>query len=194
MQNADNAESEKFPNLYKLAKSLQSYGLGGYYECYRLQSQSTELQNQYLRLLGHSVPLFHKQEKKSIAERAKFLKRLTRAKDHLLNVYFQLPLGVDAEELDLSRHPSCGMRSLANKTYGLLERHWKCHCIQQASRSSGLREARLSLIIHRRLASEVAAQGITAYSCPQAKFEILLPVCQDNAEWKVTNVEVVKLW
>ncbi|KKP05304.1 subtilase [Trichoderma harzianum] len=107
---------------------------------------------------------------------------------------FPPPLGVDADELDLSKHPSCGMRSLANKTYGLLERHWKCHCIQQASRLSGLREARLSLIIHRRLASEVAEQGITAYSCPQAKFEILLPVCQDNAEWKVTNVEVVKLW
>ncbi|KAL6695706.1 peptidase S8/S53 domain-containing protein [Trichoderma pleuroticola] len=194
VQNTDNAESKKFPNLYKLAKSLQSYGLGGYYECYGLQSQSSELQDQYLRLLGHSVPLFHKEEKKSKAERVKFLKRVRRTKDHLLDVYFQPPRGVDAEELDLSRNPSYGMRGLANKTYGLLERHWNCHCIQRASGPSGLREARLGAIIHRRLAPEAAPQGSTAYSCPQAKFEILLPVCKDDAEWKVTNVEVAKLW
>ncbi|KAL7908226.1 hypothetical protein GGI35DRAFT_480935 [Trichoderma velutinum] len=190
--NTEHVESKKFPGLDKLAKSIQSYGLGGYDECFELQGQSNELRDQYLSITGRNILLFHKEEKSSKTERDKFLKRVRGATEHLLSVYFRAPCGVDAEEFDLSKHPSYGMKDLANKTYGLLERHWKCHCVQRASAPCGLREARLSLVIHRRLPPKVALGGTTANNCSQAKFEILLPLCKDDIEWKVTNVEVVK--
>ncbi|KAF3074304.1 Major intracellular serine protease [Trichoderma lentiforme] len=190
--NIEHVESKKFPGLHELAKSIQAHGLGGYDECSELLGHSTERRDQYLSLVGRNSLLFHKKEKDSETERAKFLKRVRGAKEHLLNVYFRPPCGVDAEEFDLSRHPSYGMKDLANKTYGLLERHWKCHCVQRASAPSGLREARLSLTIHRGLAPKVVPQGSTTHHRPQIKFEILLPLCKDDIEWKVTNVEVVK--
>ncbi|KAL5092194.1 hypothetical protein Trisim1_002079 [Trichoderma cf. simile WF8] len=188
----EHAESKKFPGLEKLAKSIQSYDLGGYDECFELQGQSKELRDRYLNIIGHNICLFHKEERKSKAERDKFLKRVRGATEHFLNVYFRAPSGVEAEEFDLSKHPSYGMKDLANKTYGLLERHWKCHCVQRASTPSRLREARLGLIIDRGLAPKVVPQGITAHHYAQIKFEILLPLCKNDIEWKVTNVEVVK--
>ncbi|UKZ73154.1 hypothetical protein TrVFT333_000795 [Trichoderma virens FT-333] len=188
---SENVKLNEFPGLYQLAKSIQSEGLGGYDECFELQAQSSELRCRYLGIIGQTIFLFHKEEKRSTAARTKFIKRIRGATEHLLGVYFRHPCGVGAEEFELSTHPSYGMKDLANRTYGLLERHWKCHCVQQ-SRPFGLREARLSLIMHRRLAPKVTPQGITANNYPPARFEILLPVCRDNVEWKVTNVEVVK--
>ncbi|EHK26381.1 uncharacterized protein TRIVIDRAFT_63697 [Trichoderma virens Gv29-8] len=187
----EHAQLKEFPGLYQLAKSIQSKSLGGYDECFELQAQSSEIRDQYLRIIGQNIFLFHKEENKSTAARDKFLKRIRGATEHLLDVYFRHPCGVDAEEYELSKHPSYGMKVLANRTYYLLEQHWKCDCVKWA-RPCGLREARLCLILHRRLAPKVAPQGIAAHNNPLAKFEILLPVCKDNIEWKVTNVEVVK--
>lgn len=191
MNDIEHVNSKQFRRLDKLAECIQSEDLGGYDECFELQGQSSALRHRYLSLIGHNTPLFHKEEKRCKADRDKFLKRIRRATEHLLDVYFRAPCGVGAEEFDLSRHPSYGMKEIANRTYGLLERHWKCHCVQRV-RPYGLREARLNLFAHRRSASEVAQQGITAHNHSLAKFEVLLPVCKDNVEWKVTNVEVIK--
>lgn len=179
-------KSGKFPRLDKLAGCIRSEDLGGYDECFELQGQSSELRHQYLSILGRSTPLFHKEEKRCKAERDKFLKRIRRATEHLLDVYFRTPCGM-AEEFDLSRHPSYGMKEIADRTYCLLERHWKCHCVQRI-KPYGLREARLNLF---RSASNMEHQEIAAHNT-LAKFEVLLPVCKDKAEWKVTNIEVVK--
>ncbi|KAM0455083.1 hypothetical protein ACHAPV_007972 [Trichoderma viride] len=183
-------KSGKFPRLNKLAECIQSQDLGGYDECFELQGQSSETRRRYLSIIGHGTPLFHKEEKRCKAERDKFLKRIRRATEHLLDVYFRTPCGM-AEEFDLSRHPSYGMKEIADRTYGLLERHWKCQCVQRA-KPYGLREARLNLFAHHRSASNMVQQGITAHNHTLAKFEVLLPICKDNVEWKVTNVEVVK--
>ncbi|KAL7919842.1 hypothetical protein ACQKWADRAFT_300209 [Trichoderma austrokoningii] len=184
-------ESGMFPRLDKLAECIQSEDLGGYDECFELQGQSSVLRHRYLNIIGHNIPLFHKEEKRRKAERDKFLKRIRRATEHLLDVYFRAPCGMGAEEFDLSRHPSYGMKEMANRTYGLLERHWKCHCVQRV-KPNGLREARLNLFTQRRSAPKVTQQGITSHNHTLAKFEVLLPVCNDKVEWKVTNVEVIK--
>jgi hypothetical protein len=170
--------------LDELANSIESRGLGGYEECLELPSQTSELRKQYLNLIGRDVSLFHKRETNNHEKRAKFLKRVKECRQHLLEVYYRDLSGQEEEQFNLSQHPSHGFKESANRVYSLLESHWKCQCAQRATR-----DARLSLIRHRQLAPQLTSQEVTAQGYIPAKFEVLLPVCNDRVEWKVTNVE-----
>ncbi|PVH69882.1 subtilisin-like protein [Cadophora sp. DSE1049] len=187
MTTARQNDRELFQMLNDLAKSIESRGLGGYDECLELPSQTSEHRKRYLELMGRDVSLFHKNEMKNDEKRGKFLKRVKEANRHLSDVYYRNISGQDAEEFNLYQHPSHGMKELANRAYHLLERHWKCHCSQRA-----VREARLSLIRHRQLGPKLPSQEVTRQDYIPAKFEVLLPVCKDSVEWKVTDVEVIK--
>lgn len=149
-----------------------------------------EKREQYLKLIGQGVPLFHNNEKRDPDKRNKFLKRIRTAKNHLLEVYCKVHSGTDLEGLSLSQHPSHGMKEVADRVYNILERHWRCSCSHRAVRPTGVREARLSLIRHRELAAKTSSHISTTTAHLPAKFEVLLPVCKDDARWKVTNVEV----
>jgi hypothetical protein len=167
-----------------------SSGLGGYDECLKLPCQPSEQRKHYLKIMGRDVRLFRRKEKKCKRERDRFLKRVKQASKHLLDVYYRDRSGLEAEEFNLSQHPSHEMKDLANRVYSLLEQQ-KCHCAQRASRLSGAREARLSLVRHRLLPPKLPSQVITVQSHLPAKFEVLLPVCNQSVWWKVTNIEVI---
>jgi hypothetical protein len=177
--------------LNTLANSIESIGMGGFDECLELLVQSREQRRQYLFTMGRDVPLFHKNEKRDQRVRKKFLDRVNGAAKHLVSdVYCKERSELDAEDFNLSQHPSRGMKELANRVYNLLEWHWRCNCTQRAARPTGAREARLSLIRHRQLAPKMPSHANTGRDHLPAKFEVLLPVCKDSVEWKVTNVEV----
>lgn len=176
--------------LNALTNSIESIGRGGFDECCELLVQSREQRKQYLDIMGRDVPLFHKHEKRNQHKRKKFLDRVKGAVKHLLDVYCKEHSGLDAEDFNLSQHPSHGMKELANRVYNFLERHWRCNCAQRAARPTAAREARLSLIRHRQLAPKMPSHENTGRGHLPAKFEVLLPVCKDSVEWKVTNVEV----
>ena len=176
--------------LNTLANSVESIGRGGFDECFELPGQPREQRKQYLDTMGRDVPLFHKNEKRDQRKRKKFLDRVNGAAKHVLDVYCKERSELDAEDFNLSQHPSHGMKGLADRVYNLLERHWRCNCTQRAARLTGLREARLSLIKHRQLAPKMPSHANTGRGHLPAKFEILLPVCKDSVEWKVINVEV----
>lgn len=113
------------------------------------------------------------------------------AAKHMLNVYFKDNSTREEPELRLSQHPSSGMKETSNRIYSLLESHWKCNCEQSAAGPDGPREARLSLVRHHVLALKLSSACAHARRrLPNAKYEILLPVCEKQAMWKVTNVEV----
>ena len=82
------------------------------------------------------------------------------------------------------------MKELADRVYNKLELHWRCKCDQRAINSGGSRVASLSLARHRQLAARTSAKSTLRRTHLPAKFEVLLPVCKDVAEWKITNVEV----
>ncbi len=176
-----------------MSNSIESHELGGFDECVELPFQSRERSREYLDLVGLGVLLFHKSERQSKKKRDKFLARVREASRHLLDVYCRDRPGADAEEFNLSQHPSRGIKDLANRMYDLLERHWKCHCDQCARRPNGTREARLSLIRHRVLAPKLPSHQVTLQKYPPAKFEVLLPVYRDSVEWKIANFEI-KTW
>lgn len=191
---AEQEDQAKFPRLQDLSETLLSQDLGGFDKCHEADHQSSEESQQYLALVTRvgKVSLFHKKEIQSEKERRKFISRVRVAAKHLLGVYYPNPSAVEGDEFNLSRHPSGGTKELANRLYGLLERHWNCRCPQQhfGARLTAGREARLSLIRYRQLAPKVIATGQGAQRCHPAKFEILLPVTKDAVEWKVTNIEV----
>jgi len=152
--------------------------------------QLSETRQQYLDVVGHGISLFHKSERRDPEKRGKFLRRIRRAAKHLLDVYCKDHDDVYAEEFNLSQHPSHGVKEFADRVYNILELHWRCKCGQRAAKTGGTREARLSLTRHRQLATKTSTQLSTRRAHLPAKFEVLLPVCKDVAEWKVTNVEV----
>ncbi|KAF8867425.1 hypothetical protein BDZ45DRAFT_795139 [Acephala macrosclerotiorum] len=184
------SERKQFPMLNHLTNSIESIGLGGFDECSELPTQPRERRGQYLGIMGPNVSLFHKKEKWDLHKRKKFLDRVKGAAKHLLDVYCKEDSGLDAEDFSLSQHPSHGMKELANRAYNLLEQHWRCSCAQRAAMPAGAREARLSLIRHCQLAPKMPSHASTRRGHLPAKFEVLLPVCNDSVEWKVTNVEV----
>lgn len=174
---------------------MRSHGLGGYDECSKLNDQTINNRNEYLKIIrqGRNFSLFRKQERKCKADRDKFLEPVRLAAAHLMNVYYTDRSAQDGIEVNLSDHPSSGMKELANRVYNILERNWQCTCIQKAARPSGSREARLSLIRHHILAMKLSSAGVFSRSrVGSVKYELLLPVCKNEVEWKVTNVEVRK--
>lgn len=178
---------ESFPGLDRLTCSISPNGIANLDECSQLQVQTDIQYRRYLEAFSPKVKLFHTDEITDKGKRQRFLRRVQRARTHLMEVYYK-DSSSEAENLSLSRHPSHGMKKFANIVYDLLEKHWRCNCPQRAAKPFGAREARLSLVRHRHLAPKVPAN--TAQYHPETKFEVLLPVCQERVEWKVTNVEV----
>jgi hypothetical protein len=113
--------------LNALTNSIESIGRGGFDEC-ELLDQPREHRKLYLDIMGRDVTLFHKNEKLDQRKRKKFLDRVNGAAKHLSDVYCKENSGLDAEDFDLSQHPSHGMKELSNRVYRLLERHWRCNC------------------------------------------------------------------
>ncbi|KAH8665487.1 hypothetical protein BGZ61DRAFT_484575 [Ilyonectria robusta] len=143
----------------------------------------------YRRCLDQSnlrIRLLHRKE--SFGERNKFLSRLQRASRHLLNQYYK-EYRSDNDVIELSQHPSFGIKTLANTAYGLLEKHSRCKCRQPVAR----REVRLSLTEHRKFQLRKRQQETGNWRPSSAEFEMLLPVCQDDDHWKITNVQVKPL-
>lgn len=186
------SELEQFPQLSALSHTIESCDLGGYEECSALPNQPVERREQYLAIMGRDFTLFHKSERLLEQERNHFLKRITEAYKHFLDVYLRDCPSLDGEEYNLPQHPSHGMKELADRVYNLFEQHWKCHCAQRSAGSPGAREARISLTRHRLLLPKLPLKEVTVQGHVPAKFEVLLPVCKDNVEWKVTNVEVIR--
>ncbi|KAF1941676.1 subtilisin-like protein [Clathrospora elynae] len=184
-EDVETGDRAQFPHLNNLAKSIEVLGLGGYDDCYEVGSHSESHRKKYLDVLVN-ISLFHGSEKGDPDKRKRFLKQVRIAAKHLLNVYYKDESRHDFEGLTLSQHPSHGAKFLADKVYDTLERHWKCECPQGAARPPGSREARPSLTKHRQFIPK-ALGGMTH---TPARFEVLLPVCKDSIEWKITHVEV----
>lgn len=186
----EGAARGQFPHLNALASSMELVGCGGYDDCYDISNQTKEQQGQLLAILGADVSLFNKYEKRDPDKREKFLKRVRRAAKHLLEVYYKEEADPDVESFSLSQHPSHGMKESADRVYKTLERHWRCSCSQRAARLTGPREARLNLARHRQFAPKTTTRTDSRRANVPAIFEILLPVCKDSVEWKITNIEV----
>ncbi|KAH7127826.1 peptidase S8/S53 domain-containing protein [Dactylonectria estremocensis] len=170
-------QAEQHPRLEHLSRCIESKGLGGLDECSALLDQSSKHQQQYLALLGSDVHLFHTKERQNDDKRCKFLVRVKRVAAHLLDVYCRDPhSGRDIEGLSLSQHPSHGMNEMVERVYELLEQHWRCECTRRAMRSTGSRQARLSLIHYHQLAHQIASKAIAQQTHLSVKFEILLPL------------------
>lgn len=186
-------EERSFKKLQNLAKRIESRGLGHYPACGELLSHTDHHRNEYLDTIrqGSKVNLFHGAEKKSKSERQKFLEPVKMAAKHMLNAYFKDSSTRDEPELKLSQHPSSGTKEISNRIYTLLESHWQCSCEHSPAGPDGRREARLSLVRHHMLALKSSSACIHARRrLFKAKYEILLPVCEKQAMWKVTSVEV----
>ncbi|KAF1829667.1 hypothetical protein BDW02DRAFT_602366 [Decorospora gaudefroyi] len=180
----------QFPELRNLAISIKLAGLGGYRECSEIPHQSTEKRQRYLSILGDNISLFRSVERRDPSKRETFLKRLRMAATHLLQVYCNQEYNVDTEQYSLSHHPSRGIKPFADRVYKVLDQHWRCNCPQRGACPTGTREARLSLIRHRHFAPKTASDIEIGRRHTPAKFEILLPVCKQSVEWKITNIEV----
>ena len=174
--------STHFQQLSVLAGSLDLQGLGGYHECREIMTQSADKRQSYLTILTTHVPLFRKSEKKDAGKRAKFLNRMRRAATHFLDVYCKAEPSQDDEVPTLSKHPSHGMSDMADKVYRALDHNWTCQCSHRGARWRKTKEARLSLTRHRRFEIAGAQRSV--------KFELLLPICKDDAVWKAANFEV----
>jgi hypothetical protein len=168
-----------------VADSIESRNLGGYKECYEILSQSEDQHKTYVNILGPDVSLFRGSELADFDKREKFLKRIQVAANHLLDVYCREEANGEVDSLSLSQHPSHGAKESADKLYKSLQRHWSCSCPPRATETSGTREARLSLTRYRQFAPRVPRRPLASLS-----FEVVLPVCNNSAEWKVTNFEV----
>jgi hypothetical protein len=178
----------QFLKLADLASSMKSLKLGGYDECYEIESQSDDQRQKYIDVLGPGVSLFRGEEldrKDKLAKRAKFLKRIRAAVKHLSDVYCPENVSGEVHGLSLSKHPSHGAKAAADKLYKSLQRHWRCNCPRRATDTIGSREARLSLTRYRQFATIVAQNPLASLS-----FEVVLPIFKDSVEWKVTNFEV----
>lgn len=192
-QSKEQHEGRSFKKLHNLAKRIECRGLGHYSACGELLNHTDRDRNEYLDIIrqGSKVNLFHGAEKKSKLERQKFLEPVKIAAKHMLNVYFKDSSTREGPELSLSQHPSSGRKETSNRIYTLLESHWQCNCEHSAAGTDGQREARLSLVRHHVLALKLSSACTEARKrLPNAKYEILLPVCEKQAMWKVTNVEV----
>lgn len=173
-----------------MADRLETLGWDGFEECCQIPNQSAEKRDKLLDCLGRQAILFHKKEIPSDDERYKFLKRIRTAAKHLLDVYCANDTGSEVGNFTLPQHPSHGMKELADKVYYALERHWRCNCSQRTVKSSGAREARLSLIRHRQMGIKKSNWMDSKPASDLAKFEVLLPICKDDVDWKATNIEV----
>nr|XP_036579850.1 subtilisin-like protease [Colletotrichum truncatum]KAF6787530.1 subtilisin-like protease [Colletotrichum truncatum] len=190
-----NTKQRPFKKLHDIVTRIESHGLGGYNACAELSSQTEDQRQRYLDIIRQDmkVELFHGKEKTSKLVREKFITPIKIAATHLSNVYCRDRSTHGNSELSLSQHPSSGMRDAANRIYSMLERHWQCNCHQRATRPERAREARLSLIRHHILALKLSSGRTSSRGLLQkAKYEVLLPVCKEQVEWKVTNVEVNK--
>lgn len=186
-------QGRPFKKLHILADRIQDCHLGGYSACGELPNQTDRDENVYLKIIRQDskVKLFHQKGRASKSEREKFLEPVKMAAKHMLNVYFKDFSTPDAPEMSLSQHPSSGMKEISNRIYGLLHQHWQCNCERGAKRLHEQREARLSLVRHHVLALKLSSSWTEApRRRPEAKYEILLPMCEEQAMWKVTNVEV----
>ncbi|KAJ3549806.1 hypothetical protein NM208_g304 [Fusarium decemcellulare] len=184
---SDHYRTKQFPRLSDVAKTIKTRGLGGFDACDKLLDRSDELEAQYLELFGRRVSLFNSKEKNSSEKRAKFLEKVQCAQRHLLEVYCPNSLRTESGPIDLHQHPSGGIKDLAEKVYVLLEQHWRCQCSQ---RNPKQREVRLNLTSHCKLALSLPSSRVSTSTYRPTKFEVLLPVCKDCVEWKVTNIEV----
>ncbi|KAH8698202.1 hypothetical protein GQ44DRAFT_832238 [Phaeosphaeriaceae sp. PMI808] len=180
----------RYPQLSALAASIERLGWNGFDECSDILNQSRDKSEQLLTLLGRNVLLFHKEEKRDSDKRNKFIKRIRRAAKHLLEVYCRGNTEIEAESFNLPQHPSHGMKDFANTAYNVLERHWRCKCSHWRTRSLVTREARLSLIRHRQMGPKLPTEVGPKSTYFPARFEILLPLCKDDVDWKVANIEV----
>jgi hypothetical protein len=179
-----------FPSLEALANDISKCRLDGRRDCSEIIELAAELRGRYLSVFKPVIALFNKNELRDVSQRAKFLKRLRDAATHLLEVYFGSDEGTGVEELSLSRHPSHGMKDFADRMYKSLEQHWRCRCSNHTNSLGRRREARLNLTRHRSLASKVGQPHRLRTAQLPAKFEVLLPICEDAAAWKITNIEV----
>ncbi|KAL8363271.1 hypothetical protein RB601_009172 [Gaeumannomyces tritici] len=141
--------------------------------------------------MAGAIRLFRREKTpKETDKRDKFLRIVRKASRHLLKLYFDEPHAGHAP-LDLARHPSNGVKKLADSVHGLLCQHCNCGC--RWRRPPNAREARLSLTRHRQflLKATAAEQLGLVPKDIDAKFEILLPVCGDHCTWKVTDVRAM---
>ncbi len=147
--------------------------------------------------MARPICLFRREKTPEDArERKKFLKIVKTASRHLLMLYYEPPQANDTP-LNLTSHPSNGVKKLADSVHDLLGQHWKCECNWRPP--TGVREARLSLTRHRHFLLKVAeppqptlaGRGHSRAANTNAKFEVLLPVCKNCVAWKVTNVHAM---
>ncbi|KAK2759746.1 subtilisin-like protease [Colletotrichum kahawae] len=153
-----------------------------------------------LALLSHVIPAFVALGKDFIDRDNKDEDLLRDASDcysDIIHIGVARPLGTgdrsaqETAELSLSQHPSSGLKEISNKIYRILERNWQCNC--NTARQSEPREARLSLIRHHILGLKLTSNSVEAQiQRHKANYEVLLPVCKNRMEWKVTNVAVSK--
>jgi len=179
---ADATESERqFPTLYDLGLRVRPINQEGLdsddIDDITLETavQKKKKSQRYVNQMQGSVRIFSRKENSQ--ERRKFLNRLADARDHLLHLYIP---GRPEDTPELHQHPSSGVKELANTLHKLLYRHWNCKCPHRWRR-----EARLSLTRHRIFLLKAPSRIRST-----ADFEVLLPICRENSEWKVTNVQV----
>lgn len=176
----------QFPRLSGLADSIDTNGWSSPEECSQILTQTCEKHETYMGLLGPQISLFHKEELRNAEKRNKFMRRLRMATKHLLDIYCTQDAAIGIEAFSLPQHPSHGMKEIADKVYFALQQHWRCNCSQRRIKSNGAREARLSLTRHRQMGMKIDSGGAPG----PAKFEVVLPLCKDDTDWKVTNIEV----
>jgi hypothetical protein len=164
--------------------------MGGYDECSEISNQSREQHQQYLVLLTTSVSLFKKNERYDADKREKFLKRIKVACIVLKDAYFPANRMVDAEHLDLTRHPCYRLKSHADRVYEAFEQHWRCDEFHQKPKSTGTREIRLGLVRHRRLKAPSVGSCKPNTSQAPIRFEVLLPFCEEKDSWQTADVKV----
>jgi hypothetical protein len=127
-------------------------------------------------------------------KREKFLKRVKIAAKHLLDVYYPKKYHPDSENLSLSQHPSHGIKPFADRVYKTVEQHWQCDCPKRIETRVGKREARLSLVRHRRFGPKTVSRSESGRGrAPSVKFELLFPLCEHSSYWKITTVEAKDL-
>lgn len=174
--------------LDEYAKKLDEKRLGGRNACLNLDAsmQPGDDYRHYLQIIGSKVNLFHDEEMKSAEKLGRFLTRVTRAKDHLLNMIYKDKAPVSTDDWVLEQHPSHKTWKLADEIYTLLQIHWGCNCSQGYWIRPKERWARLHLSRYRNFSSK-SPEGQSS-----SKFEVLLPNCLKSPEiqWKVTTFEI----
>lgn len=180
------AESgEKYSKLRALKVCIQSLDDESSDE----EDQETSLYEVYKCGFDQSKLRIHLlSRKESPHERKKFFARIQEARRHLLNHYYK-EYQSGSDDVELSQHPSFGVKALAKTAYNLLEKHSRCKCRP----SDAKREIRLSLTEHRLFQLRHSSRETVNCRPCSADFKVLLPECQAHDDWKVTNIHVQSL-